>query len=174
MYQIGDLIIYGNMGVCRVMDVAVPSFCKGGEKKSYYLLEPLGQQGEIYIPVDSKVFMRPVIHREEANRLIDLIPSMQAQAFHSTAMQELTQHYSAALNTHDCQDLIQLIMSIYAKKKYRQQRNQKFGTVDENYMKRAEELLNTEFSVALGIPPSEVPAYIAARVKAAQKRAGKA
>jgi len=37
--------------------------------------------------------------------------------------------------------------------------------VDENYMKRAEELLFSEFSVALGIPKEKVSSYIGARVR---------
>lgn len=165
MFQPGDLIIYSQMGVCRVKAITVPSFAVGREAKEYYLLEPGNQTGEIYVPVDAKVFMRPVINKEEADRLIAMIPSMQAEAFHSTAMQELTRHYSEALASHACEDLIELIMSIYAKKQYRQKMNQKFGVVDESYMKRAEQLLYGEFAIALGIPEAQVPGYISRRVK---------
>lgn len=173
MFQPGELIIYSNMGVCKVMEITVPSFCKVTERRQYYTLAPLEQQGTIFVPVDSKVFMRPIITKEEADRLIDLIPSIQAEAFHSTVLQELTAHYSEALHSHDCGDLIELVMSIYAKKQYRQAKNQKFGTVDESFMKRAEDLLYGEFSVALEIPKSAVPGYIAARVKAVGKPAAK-
>ena len=42
---------------------------------------------------------------------------------------------------------------------------QKFGTVDERFMKRAEELLFGELAAALGIPREEVPRYIEARLE---------
>ena len=45
-----------------------------------------------------------------------------------------------------------------------------FGQVDDRFMKRAEELIFDEFSVALGIPKDEVSAYIDARVEAAKKK----
>ena len=108
--------------------------------------------------------MRPVISREEAESLISMIPSIQAEAFLSRDIQELTAHYSKALHSHDCADLIELVMSIYAKKQYREQQNQKFGTVDENYMRKAEELLYGEFAVALGLAKDQVAPYIESRV----------
>lgn len=167
MFQTGDLVIYQNMGVCRIADVTVPSFDSARE---YYLLEPLNARGTIFIPVDADVFIRPVISREEAERLIDTIPSIEAEAFGSTALKEITQHYSDALHTHECADLIELVMSIYDKKRVRAEQNQKFGTVDESYMKRAEELLYGEFAVALDMPKEDVRAYIEKRVKLLEKQ----
>ena len=164
MYQAGMYVIYGNMGVCRIAGIEALSFGKDVKKK-HYVLEPEAQHGTIFIPVDTDVFMRPVITKEEAERLIDMIPSIRAEAFMSRDMQELTGHYSTALRSHDCADLIEMVMSIYAKKQYREAQNQKFGTVDENYMKRAEDLLFSEFSVALGIPREKVSSYIGARVR---------
>ena len=39
MFQKGDLIVYGNMGVCRVEAVEAPAGLPGaGEKKLYYKL----------------------------------------------------------------------------------------------------------------------------------------
>ena len=41
MFQKGDLIVYGNMGVCRVEAVEAPAGLPGaGEKKLYYKLDP--------------------------------------------------------------------------------------------------------------------------------------
>ncbi len=166
MYGIGELIIYGNIGVCRIKDIATPSFCDDGEKKQYYVLEPQEQRGVIYIPVDSDVFMRPLINREEAERLIDLIPSRDGEIFHSARPPELAKHYSDAMQTHDCGDLFEMIKSIYAKKQDRLLNKQKIGVVDEEYMKRAETLLYGELAIALDIPKDEVEAYIASRVDA--------
>lgn len=164
MYQAGAYVIYGNMGVCKIAGIEELSFGTGIKKK-HYVLEPAAQHGTIFIPVDTEVFMRSVISREEADQLIDMIPSIRAEAFMSRDMQELTGHYSTALRSHDCADLIEMVMSIYAKKQYREAQKQKFGTVDENYMKRAEDLLCSEFSVVLGIPKEQVSSYIGTRVR---------
>ena len=165
MYQIGALLFYGETGVCRVADIQVRSPGRGEPERSYYVLEPLYQSCTITTPVDSdKVFMRPILTREEADALIDRIPRIKAQGFYSRALRELTGHYQAALKTHDCQAYLELTMSIYAKKQFAESRKRKFGQVDARFMKRAENLLYGEFSVALGIPFDDVQAYIAERV----------
>ena len=82
MYQIGDLIVYGGTGVCRVEKVEAPKLKGTDGKRQYYTLKPLYQDGTICIPVDTKVFMRPVISREEAEKLIDAIPEVKAEAYH--------------------------------------------------------------------------------------------
>lgn len=110
--------------------------------------------------------MSPIITTGEAERLIDIIPSIQAEAYHNRSIQLLAAHYETALKSHDCADLIELAMSIYAKKQYMEQQKRKFEQVDARFMKRAEELLFGELSAALGIPKDNVPEYIASRVDA--------
>ena len=71
MYQQGDLIVYGNTGVCRVEAVGHPQGISGiPEDKLYYTLAPLYSAGVIYAPLDTPVLMRPVLTREAAEKLI--------------------------------------------------------------------------------------------------------
>lgn len=165
MFQVGSLIFYGNTGVCRVEDVRTMD--PAGEKREqlYYVLRPLFQDCKISIPVDNtSIFMRPIISRDEVNRLIDRMPSMQPEAYHSRALHDLTAHYESALRSHDCAGLVEMTMSIYAKREYLAQHRRRFGSVDERFMKRAEQLLFGEFAAALGIDIGEVPQYITARI----------
>lgn len=163
MYQPGDMIIYGSTGVCRVKEITTPDFEKDKSRR-YYELEPVYQDGVIYTPVDTKVFMRPVISAEEAHALIDQIPAMETEAYHNNVLRELEEHYNAYLKSHDCSDLMELGRSIYIKKQELLTQNRKFGAVDERFMKRADDLLYGELAVALDIDKDEVEAYISARV----------
>jgi CarD family transcriptional regulator len=164
MYQPGDMIVYGSTGVCRVKDVAKPDFKGAAGDQLYYTLEPLYQDGMIFTPVDSKVFMRPVITEEEAEALIDRIPTIETTPYHSSVLRELEEHYSAYLKTHDCGDLIEMTMSIYAKKKDMERQHRKFGAVDERFLKRGEDLLFGEMAVALNMEKAKVGAYIGTRI----------
>ncbi len=163
MYQPGDKIIYGSTGVCEVVEITTPDFEKD-KSRQYYALSPVYQDGTIYTPVDTKVYMRPVISKDAANDLIDKIPTKQAEAYHNKALRELEEHYNTYLKSHDCEDLIDLVMSIYTKKMDLISQHRKFGAVDERFMKRAEDLLDGEFAVALGIEKSQVGSYISERV----------
>ena len=165
MFEIGDLIIYGSTGVCEIQGIKTLDIPGVNKKQLYYVIKPVNQTCTISAPVDSqKVFMRPIISKDEALRLIDSIPSIEAEAFHSRALRELTEHYSNILNTHNCEDLIELTMSIHAKKKYLASQNRKFGAIDEKFMKRAEELLFGELSAALEIPYADVRKFISDRL----------
>ena len=68
MFSVGSLIVYSGTGVCRVESVGPPPFdprCK----TEYYTLTPLRGSGTIYVPVNSKVFMRPILSRQAAQEL---------------------------------------------------------------------------------------------------------
>ena len=166
MYQKGDLILYGGTGVCRVTDIIAKKIGRTDEERLYYVLEPLYQAGTITTPVDNdKVFTRPVITREEAIELIDRIPTIQAEAYHSQNLQQLENHYKTAMGEHDCLSLLRLTMSTYRKKQEREQKKLKFGAVDRRYMERAENLLYGELAVALGIAKDSVQEFIAERLQ---------
>lgn len=163
MYQIGDLVIYGNTGVCRITEIKSLEYMENDQM--YYILTPLFQNCTISTPIENrKVFMRPIITKEEAEQLIDKIPSIHAQAYHNNVLRQLTDHYESLLETHDCEALIEMTMSIYSKKRYFEEQKRKFGAIDERFMKRAEELLFGELSVALEIPREKVADYISARI----------
>lgn len=161
MYQIGQYIIYGNTGVCKVEELV--------EKPPlglYYVLKPLYESGIIYTPAEHpKIFMRPVISRDEAEALIKQIPQIVAQPDRTKNLQELREHYRTAACSHNCIDLIRLTMSIHAKKKEQEQLGRRFGQVDERFMKQAENILFGEFAVALGIPKDEVHSYISRQLE---------
>lgn len=160
MFQPGDLIVYGRTGVCRVERVTRE------RGQDFYALTPLYQNCDILTPVNGKVFMRPVISREEALRLIDRMPSMEVEPWQSGALREMNERYQAIVSTHNCADLIELVMSIYAKKRSAEEEKRKFGAADERFMKEGEALLHGELAVALDIPVDQVPDFIADRLSA--------
>ena len=160
MYEIGQLIVYGNEGVCRVEEIGTPKISGVDKHRDYYTLAPIYREGKVFTPVDSKVFMRPVISREEALALIDRIPEMTAEAYENANLRFLNEHYQHCLQNYTCADLLQLIKDVRAKRCQMIERGKKLGLVDERYMKRAEEMLHGELAVALGMTREQVPKFI--------------
>lgn len=165
MYQVGDRIIYGSNGVCVIDEIKMIEVPHSDEEKAYYIIKPVYQECRISVPVDTKIFMRPIISGEEAKALIDAIPQVDAQPYYTTALRQLQEYYEKKLSSHSCADLIELTISLHRKKMQVLEQKRKFGAIDERYMKRAEELLFGELSVALEIPKNEVRQYIAARLQ---------
>ncbi|NLT35302.1 MAG: hypothetical protein GXX83_05340 [Gaiellales bacterium] len=164
MYQVGDVIVYGKMGVCTVESID-PDGSSGDSQELCYLLKPFYHNCSISIPVsNTTVFTRPALSREEAERLIEIIPSLQPTDCCDLTPQQWAARYEECTASHDCRDLIELTMSIYRKKRLAEQQKRKLGAVEERYMRRAEGLLFGELAVALDIPREEVQSYISSRV----------
>ena len=161
MYQIGQLIVYGGEGVCRVEEIGVPKISGINKERQYYTLSPLYREGKVFAPVDAKVFMRPVITRDEALSLIHDIPNMETSVYENSNLRFLNEYYQQQMQNYTCEGLLQLIRNTHAKREVMISRGKKLGLVDERYMKRAEDMLHGEFAVALGIERSAVPQYIA-------------
>ena len=65
-------------------------------------------------------------------------------------------------------DLVEIIKSVYSKKREAEAAGRRVSQMDDRYMKLAEELLHGELSVALEIPKDEVKDYIHRRVAEAE------
>ncbi len=164
MYNIGEMVIYGESGVCRITDITEREGI-GEMPAMYYKMQPCYQGYTIYAPVENgKVFMRPIISKEEAIELIDKIPTIKAEIHQGISLRELIECYESMVKTHSCDDLCQLAMSIHAKKQQCIKNKRKIGAVDEKYMKKAEDLLFGELAIVLDIPKNEVPKFIEKRI----------
>jgi CarD family transcriptional regulator len=162
MYQVGDMVVYGSEGVCRVISVGTPETGGANKGKQYYTLEPLYCAGRIFAPVDTPVHIRPVMTREEAENLIRIMPDIEPPPppqLKNPRM--LSDHYKQMMRTCDRLDIIRLIKQIHEKQTAILARGGKASQVDERFMKRAEDLLYGELSVSLEIPMENVKAYIA-------------
>lgn len=170
MYKKGEYVIYGNNGICRIEDIGVPVGTPMGRSgKEYYTLAPVFGSGSIYAPVDTKVFMRPILTKEQAEQLIEQIPEIQGEAFEGKDVRALSEKYKGCLDTHQCEDLVKLIKTVYLKERVMVESGKKLAKTEQEFGKLAKELLHREFSMALGMPCEEVEAYITEKVNALQK-----
>jgi len=160
MFQVGDLIIYSGEGVCRVESIGKPEMSGVNKDRLYYTLVPIYREGKIFIPVDTKVFMRPILTKEAALELIRQIPQIETTICQDRNQRQLTEHYQNLIQSHQCDDLVQIIKAVYLKEQVVRARGKKPGQVDERYRKRAEDMLHGELAVALGIDREEVASYI--------------
>ncbi len=158
MFNIGQKVLYGKTGVCEIADICQKELIKN-QKRNYYILKPLySDNSVIYAPMDSdKIFIRPIISKQEAEELISKIPEI----IESISDRTLTvQEYEEILNTHKCEDLVKLTRKLYIKKKLAKENRKKTGFIDERYTALAEKLLFGELACALEIPITQVEDYI--------------
>ena len=78
MLEKGELVVYGEKGICEV-DGTTHLELRGADKnKLYYILIPLGERDtKIYCPVDNeKVPLRRPMNKNEAMKLIEELPEL--------------------------------------------------------------------------------------------------
>lgn len=156
MFQANDLIYYGNTGVCRVEEVGYPPDQSPGKAGHlYYKLAPLFETGMIYVPVDTPVFMRPVITHEQAQAFLAELPEIQDDEFSSPRRAEVVDHYRSMLHAHTCRSLACLIKTLSDKADRCSALGRHLSAAEQDFKKRAEHLLYGELAVALGLPELE-------------------
>lgn len=170
MFSIGDKVMYGVTGVCVVEGITSLKLSGMDRARDYYVLKPLYQSGTIQTPVDNgKIPIRLIMTRDEAEKLVDTIPQVEASICMEKNLSALRNHYQQQISTFDSMDLIRVTKSIYAKKKDAEKRQKKIGMTDEKFLRRAEDLLFGELAVSLGISRDKVVDYISQRLGTAME-----
>ena len=159
MFQPNDYVVYGRSGVC----VLEGTEQIGGQ--DFYCLRSLHQNCRIKTPVNGENPIRPVLSKDEANALIDRIPSIRTQALSAGNYRDLREKYREFILSQRCEELIELTMTIYARKQDAERAKKKLSSTDQAFLKEGEGLFFGELSVALGIPFDEVQPYIKNRLK---------
>ena len=160
MFSVGDKIVYGENGVCTVAKVAPLDHAGTSPGKLFYHLEPLIGSGTYYTPVDSGAFMRPVISREEAEALIDAMPSIEPAVCRDNRFNHVDAFYKELFRQHSCEALVAIVKGL------RERMNEKKtkSSRAESTMRRARDMLHGELSVALDMDIAEVEPYILERI----------
>ncbi len=159
MFQIGDYIICGSNGVCKVQDIGrnVPGAKEG---RTYYTLASVYQKGMVvYTPVDNKkVVMRAILTKTEAEELVAGIKEIDMLWVSDDKRRE--EAYKEALRSCDCKQLVGIIKNLYNRKQERMAAGKKIITNDENYFKMAEDILYEELAISLEMNKEDVKKHI--------------
>ena len=149
MYQIGELVQYGNSGVCKVEEIVqgVPGL---QEDTQCYLLVPVGRKEEkIYSPVDNgRVKMRRILSSEEVKELMG--KASEIEEISITNEKQCESIYREELYSVDCYRWLSLLKTLYSRRAARNAAGKKVTATDERYLKNVEDRLKEELSIIIG------------------------
>ena len=166
MLPIHSYIIYGENGVCRINDVRKEKLC--GTSQTYFVLEPIDNASAlIFVPTENEALvskMKAVLNRDEVIALLHEIKDSFLPWISDN--KERSAYYSVLLSRGDRREILAMIRTINLKRSELSEQRKKLWAVDENALKRAEKLINDEFSLALGISPDMVSGFISETLSA--------
>ena len=151
MYAIGEYLVHPGQGVCRVEDVTE------GAQAVYQLL-PVGKRHPVHIsfPVVNEARLRPVLTRDEAQRIIDEYPTIQVEEFSARNNSLEEEHYKNEMRQGSCRDSVRIVKTFRARIADLSSRNKKPPVAYERILKEARERSCSELAIALGITPEDV------------------
>lgn len=160
MFEVGDYIVYGLNGVCKVEEVGPMESSSDLSGKLYYTLLPVYVSGSrIITPVDNKkVKMRTIITKPEVMELINNMEQCEPLWLDDDREREET--YKQAIKDNNSYALIRMIKALYLRRESRLAEGKKATASDEKYFKLAEESLYGEFAIALDMDRKDVNEYI--------------
>ncbi len=168
MYSVGEAVIYGNHGVCKVKEITEMSFGNGSDRKKYYVLCPVSNpRSIIYVPTDNDALtsrIRPLLSEAEIDEIISSVPPEKLQWIASDIKRK--EFCGETLKSGDRFRIMQMIGMLYDQREALRDQKKHFHVVDERFLKDATRLLHEEFAYVLGISPADVPEYISSRIKA--------
>ncbi len=161
MFEIGEFVVFGTDGVCKIESIGSLDIEGVAKDRQYYTLTPVGKKGDnhIFAPVDGKrVVMRRVLSSKEAREFVAGLAHIGRLEIPDERKREET--YKVVLQSCDLIKIIQLIREMYERRRERVAAGKKLASVDERYFNAAENSLYSELSLSLECERDEVRGII--------------
>ena len=165
MYQIGDQVVYGIHGVCRVVDQEERIVDR--KKVVYMALEPVEQEGARYlIPTHNPVAMskvKPMLTNEELTALLESKEALEDNWIRDENQRKQT--YRELISSGDRVRLMQMVRTLYRHKAEQLTAGRKVHICDDNFLRDAEKLLCSEIAAVSGITLEEAKLLLRNKMK---------
>ena len=160
MYQPGDRVVYSSHGVCDILFLEYRTIDR--KQVEYYVLSPVERsEARFFIPTKNELAvskLRPLISPEG----IDMILKEQGNVDPVWIVDEgiRKQKYRELISRGEPRDLVGMVHALHLHRKSQRENGRKFHLCDENFLRDAEKLIYSEFSLVLGISHEAVKTYI--------------
>ena len=139
MFEKGDFIVYGTVGVCQVDDISKTDF-SDNDKLYYRLIPKFESNRTISIPVDTtKVMMRSIMTRREAQNFIQSWPNVKCKGYRNDKERPLV--YKQIFQSGSCTELAAMIKEILQMEQSRKSRGSVLNIREKDGVKTARKLL---------------------------------
>lgn len=165
MYQVGELVVYGMHGVCRVVSEEERLVDK---KRLHYLaLEPLSNgNSRFLVPTQNAAAMakiQPVLSKEELEAMITSEDVKSSQWIREENQRK--QAYRELIGSGDRRKIMRMVHTLYRHKADQSAMGRKIHLCDETFLHDAEKLLIGEIAIVLHIEPEQAREYIRKKLK---------
>ena len=156
MYSVGDQLVYGTNGVCRVTEIQNSPF-DPKDARQFYVLAPLENNSNlmIYTPVEGgNTVIRDLVSKEEAETLLSRIP--QITAVEVPFEKKRRDVYRETICSASLEDYVRIIKTVALRRAEFKKSRRRLPDLDNDYEHTARICLYGEISAVLGLDRDEV------------------
>lgn len=153
MFSIGDVVVYKNLGVCRVESIETPGFITTGD--IYYKLQPVGTMGNVvYVKKENEEQLRYTITKEQVQEYIDRFTSL--EGIYNPESRSREREFIAILKEKNWIDCLKMYKGIYEVKIKRGKEGKGLNANDERSFNKVDKIICGEFSTAMGVSVQDI------------------
>ena len=164
MFAVGEYIVYGINGICRVEEICKSPY-DATDTRVYYMLVPLKNpmSSTIYTPVENtRVPMRRLMTKGEVEALLLVMPSIEQLVV--PMEKQRREIYRAALGEIRPEGYVSVIKTVQRRREELAAAHKHFPVSDLEYGNLAKHLLYSEMALVLGMEEGAVEGYIEERL----------
>lgn len=154
-FKVGDFVLYGTDGVCRISEVTEREI--GGERYRYFILVPVyDEKSTIFLPLGNEKLlnrMRPVVSQGEFDSIAEEVAKSEYEWIESDSQRK--EAFRLIIDESCTYDLLKLLKMVYTHREERLADGKKLHVVDERVMKEAEKILQDEVAYSFKISREE-------------------
>lgn len=167
MFEIGEWVVYGIHGVCRV--VGTEKQLVGRKRTEYLVLEPLAQnESRFYLPTGNPTALAKLKTVMPAEELKALLTSKELQEdVWIREENQRKQTYRELINGGDRTALLKMVCTLYRYRDAQTAAGKKFHQCDDNFLRDAEKLLSSEIALVLEMTQEQARDYLREQLKSA-------
>ena len=147
MFNIGDLIIYSSLGICRIDNICEQTY--NGITRKYYVIQPVEDKNlTIHNPVDNdQVVMLGMINRDDA---LEILESFKEKGIRWIDKgHDRTREYTDIVKTGDRKEISKIINTLMRKKFDADRNGKKIGDPDRRLLSSIQNIMFKELAIAL-------------------------
>ena len=160
MYELNEILVYGNNGVCKVVDIRKEQFT--GSPAMYYILSPIfSRQSALYVPIENTTLsskLRPVMLKETLHEMV-------LTAKHSNACWESNdriraENFNRVVSKGMSSELLTIFKSLIIHKHDLKSGVKKLHHADERILELCEKIVGEKFAYAFVVEIDDALSHI--------------
>lgn len=155
MYKIGEVVLYGTNGVCKIEEVSKQRLA--GSVMEYYVLKPLfSQVSTLFVPTNNEVLVSKMRHILTEKAIKDILDNLSVVPEWIDDKNERFNFCKDTIANGDLKAIIYLIRMLHAHQKEQNNKGRHLHISDERFLREAEKMACDEIAYALNIERSEI------------------